>query len=267
MAKVMTDDRHYKAIADTIRDQGFPEFVEEKFTPDQMAETVQLVCDFSHVAGLEEGIQTEYDRFWDAYQPDEVASYSQRFSGNGWNAETFRPKRSIRPTNANQMFFYAGKLNFSFPDHFTALGVELDFSKCTAFSETFLYCNVTELGVIDTRSASNINYLFRYANQLVTIQNLILKDDGSQTVASTTFQYANALENLTITGTIGKSGLDFSTCTKLSKASITSVVNALSSTTSGLSVTFSKTAIGNAFTEAEWNALAATKPNWTINWV
>ena len=71
------------------------------------------------------------------------------------------------------------------------------------------------------------------------------------------------------------SSLDMKSCTLLSKASITSIINALSSTTSGLTVTLSKTAVNTAFetesggadgsTSQEWLALATTKSNWTIS--
>jgi hypothetical protein len=72
----------------------------------------------------------------------------------------------------------------------------------------------------------------------------------------------------------------FNWSTSLSKESITSIINALSDSTSGFSVTFSKQAVDNAFgyviddyewfdgtNSAEWKALVATKPNWTINLV
>lgn len=64
---------------------------------------------------------------------------------------------------------------------------------------------------------------------------------------------------------------------KLSKPSITSIINCLSTTTSGLTVTLSKTAVNNAFetsegvadgsTSQEWLNLVATKTNWTISLV
>jgi hypothetical protein len=65
-------------------------------------------------------------------------------------------------------------------------------------------------------------------------------------------------------GTVSVSGLNLQWSTKLSKASITSIINCLSSTTSGLSITLSKTAVDNAFTAEEWAALENTKHNWTI---
>ena len=51
----------------------------------------------------------------------------------------------------------------------------------------------------------------------------------------------------------------------LDKASTTSVVNALSSTATGQTATFNKTAKEAAFTDTEWSELIATKSNWTIS--
>ena len=310
MGLVLTDDRHYKAIADTIRENA-P--IEQSMTPAEMPDNIVAACEYNHdegyssgyetgsndgyddgyadgyddgsaggyteediAAAIEQGKQAEYDRFWDVCQPSEVGDYRYKFCGSGWTAETFRPKRSIRPTAANQMFLQTTALNISLPEHLGRLGLELDFSRCATFSEMLLYSAVYEIGVVDTRAATTVTYLFRYAKSLVTVQNLILKDDGSQVFNNTSFQYMEALENFTVTGTFGSrsGGMDFSSSTKLSKASHYSIFAALSTTTSGLSITVSKAAVDAAFetspgakdgsTSAEWLELVATRPNWTI---
>jgi hypothetical protein len=66
---------------------------------------------------------------------------------------------------------------------------------------------------------------------------------------------------------IGQKNFNVHWSPKLSKASIESIINALSSTTSGLTVTISKTAKEAVFTTEEWATLIATKPNWTISLV
>ena len=76
---------------------------------------------------------------------------------------------------------------------------------------------------------------------------------------------------------ITKNGFDVQWSTELSKESIISIINALSDTTTALTVTLSKTAVNNAFetakgnadgsTSEEWAALIATKQNWTISLV
>ncbi|MBQ3557863.1 MAG: hypothetical protein IJA11_08740 [Oscillospiraceae bacterium] len=84
--------------------------------------------------------------------------------------------------------------------------------------------------------------------------------------ASKTFQNCTALKHIVAAGTIAVS-LDIHWSTELTKASIESIMAALSTTTSGLSVTFSATAVSNAFTDTEWATLANTRSNWTINLV
>jgi hypothetical protein len=78
------------------------------------------------------------------------------------------------------------------------------------------------------------------------------------------FSRCTSLRDLTFTGTINVSGINLYWCKLLTKDSIVSLVNALSSTATGQSVTVSQTAVNNAFTTDEWNALKATKSNWTI---
>ncbi len=51
----------------------------------------------------------------------------------------------------------------------------------------------------------------------------------------------------------------------LSKENMLSIINALSPTVTGQAVTFKKSTKEAAFTDAEWAALIATKPNWTFS--
>lgn len=94
--------------------------------------------------------------------------------------------------------------------------------------------------------------------------------------ARSTFWGCIALEKIDIIGTI-KISLYFEDCLSLSKLSITSIVKALSQTTSGLTITFSKTAVNNAFginvddpttypEGSEYYMLRNSKSNWTFNY-
>lgn len=92
------------------------------------------------------------------------------------------------------------------------------------------------------------------------------------------FNDCTALEELILSGSLVRGGLDLHWSTKLNKASIESVINALSDTTSGLAITLSKAAVDKAFetsegandgsTSAEWDALGGInrpRQNWTIS--
>ena len=84
---------------------------------------------------------------------------------------------------------------------------------------------------------------------------------------SNTFLYCAGLEEIRFVENTIKEVISFESCKKLSKSSITSVINALSDTEVGKTATFSQAAKESAFTAEEWATLIGTKPNWTISLV
>lgn len=175
------------------------------------------------------GKQAEYDAFWDAYQDNgNLRNYDYAFAGLGWNDTTFKPKYPIVATYGNGMFYLS---------------------------------NISAISVINFANASSLYAAFRSAKKLATIEKLILSSTTNQTF-TLTFEECNKLKNIVIEGVI-KNSIDIH-WSPLTKASITSIINALSATTTGRTVTISQTAKNNAFTAEEWAALVATKPNWTI---
>lgn len=239
------------AIADAIRDKTGKT---EALGLDEMAEGVGEV--------YEAGQKSEYDRFWDAYQQ---GTYQNQFSGNGWNNATFRPKYDIKPTNG-YMLFYSSQIEGDMVEILAQHGVKFDTSRTTTFQYMFQHSKFMRLGEIDfTYCANNNSSIFISTFQtstLVTIDKVKVKEGLA--FASTTFN-ASSLENITFAGVIGGT-INFGRC-PLSRDSITSIVNALSANSTGLTVTFSKTAKEAAFTADEWAALIAAKPNWTISLV
>ena len=194
--------------------------------------------------GYEAGVKAEYDKFWDAFQYNgNRKNYSYAFYQSYWNDTTYNPKYAINGTNLQFCFRYAG---------ITDTKVDIDLRNTT-----------TENGV---------SGIFSNASKLKTIRKLIV--DEATPFATNIFSECEALEDLTIEGIIGQNNFKVSASTKLSRDSIVSIINALSATTSGLTVTLSNTAVNNAFettegaadgsSSAEWTALAATKSNWTI---
>ena len=166
-------------------------------------------------------------------------------------------------TNFGYMFYYCTNLT-TIP--------QLDTSKGTDFSSMFSHCtNLTTIPQLDTSKGTNFGYMFSQCTNLTTIPQL----DTSKGISfNYMFNSCSKLTNLTMTGTIKANGMDLQHSTKLSKASIISVINALSDTTNALKVQLSKTAVNNAFetsggvadgsTSEEWTTLIATKANWTI---
>lgn len=227
---------------------------------------------------FEAGKKSENDAFWDAYQQNGArGNYAHAFAGHGWDDESFTPRYDIVPTSVYMLF--ASSNIKDVPACLERQGVTIDWSRCTDFLYLFLNNDITEhFGVIDTRAVDSIAQIMNNASAMRTIDKLIFRDDGSQnfssSITSSIIYYCKALNNLTIEGTIGQNGFNVS-WSPLSKASLTSIVNALSSTTTGLTVTLRLAAVNTAFetaagaadgsTSDEWTALIATKPNWTIN--
>ena len=263
-------------------------FIEEKYTPNpngkvavkSMSPIMNIYTnetDINISANYHKsyGMQLQYDLMWDAIQTAGTRkAYDFAFYGNQWDDRVFKPKYDFHPTTAKNMFRAA-----RFEDLKACLensGVVLDTSACTDFEMTFYYGIYGHIPEIDTRSATTLYSIFCGADAH-TIDKWILKDDGSQKFNQNTFTH-NSLKNLVVEGVIGQNQLSFALCTKLSKASITSIINALSSTTSGLTITLSKTAINTAFgidvskDESEWEGtefytLRHSKDNWTFSYV
>ena len=247
----MSVNEKMTAIADAIRSKTGGT---EPLGLDDMAASVGNV--------YEAGTKAEYDRFWDTFQQNgNRTSYACGFAGAGWKDVLFKPKYDIYPTDGYMMFRSTSITDLK------NLPVKLDFSKVTNAQYMFQWASVKYLGEVDIRAlTNNPSSMFAYTASLVTIDKLILKDDGTQRLDTNMFTSATGLTNITIEGVIGAS-LSFQWSKKLSKESITSIINALSADKTGLTVTFSTTAKEAAFPEEEeeeWNALTGTKTNWKI---
>lgn len=195
-------------------------------------------------AGIEQGKQAAYVTFWDSFQQNGTRnSYRYAFYSQGtniWTDALYNPKYPIMAT-AN----YGG-------------------------DSMFQASLITDTKVPITIGA-NASYTFLGCAFLVTIRKLIVSES---TTFNSWFNGCGALINLTVEGVIAQNGLDFRWSTKLSRASHESIVAALSTTTTGLTVTFSKAAVNKAFetaegandgsTSAEWTSLKNTRTNWTI---
>lgn len=221
----------------------------------------------------EAGQKSEYDRFWDLYQPNGSGecNYSGAFAGKLWNENTFEPKYDIVPSSLQYTFWNTGIKDI--PAALEKQGVILDTSKCTNWSQAFAFGRVVRVGLLVVAYASTLYSLFNEARSLEDVEIKMSKDVSF----SASFNNCTSLVRLIITGTIGKNGLNLQWSPLLSKESILSIINALSTTTTELTVTFSKTAVNTAFettagaadgtTSQEWADLIATKSNWTISLV
>ena len=266
----------FKAIADKIREKTG---TTDKIVPNDFVNKIDGVYD----KGVSDGKQSQYDEFWDRYQNNgNRRGYAYGFTGEGWTAETFKPKYDIICHSGDITYIFSRALgNVDLIQHLKDIGKKIDTSKVNSFSLAFGYFYGTSLPTIDTSSASNLSQMFRQANDLKTIEKIIL---GSYNHNFTDAFYAcTALEDITFEGVISTniafaytySGENYGS--PLTKASITSIVNALSSTT-GATVTLLDDTVNKAFgidvndpstypEGSEYYKLRWSKPNWTFNYL
>lgn len=261
----MSVNEKMTAIADAIRAKTGGT---EPLTLDGMAGEIPRV----YSAGEKTASDAAWNAFWDSFQVKGTrGNYSYAFAYNAWNNNTFKPKYDIKPTSGQFMFAYQQN-NPNFTDIKSLLeqqGVVLDTSNCSSMDYLFYMCSyLTRLPAISFERCTTLNSTFYNCFALKSIDKIILKSDGTNTFNSDTwdrpFSGTTALEHMIVEGVIGKNGF-YVPSKNLDKESITSIINALSTTTTGLTVTISQSAKNKAFTADEWAALIASKPNWTIS--
>lgn len=202
-----------------------------KGTTDEI-KPVDMAAELESIPTFEDGKQAEHDRFWDTYQANGTRKdYNSGFRSKLWVDEIYQPKYDITATSGA--------------------------AACFATS------SITDTKVPIT--TTSMNQIFQNATQLKIVRMITLYNfDGNFTNA---FQNCSALESITFGSEIANGGMNLQWSKNLSHDSIVNIVGCLSTTTSGLSVTLSKTAVNAAFTTEEWTALEQTRPNWTISLV
>ena len=204
-----------------------------------------------------------YDTFWDIYQQDgKRTNYEGGFSGRGWNAETLKPKYSVKAKATYMMFAYCGYTG-DLDDVFKNRGLSFEIVERGSGNDPvgymFYQSLISAVGTIDISSYSGTNDVASMFNttSLVTIRNLI----PPQCAMGTTC-WQSGLVNLGIGGEITK---DFSLgrCSKLSAESVQSVIDHLADLTgqTAQTVTFHST-VANRLTEEQTNAIL--NKNWNI---
>jgi hypothetical protein len=220
------------------------------------------------------GKYIQHKQFWDTYleQFKWRPHWAYAFYGLQWDDRTFKPNQDFKPTGSCERAFSAWEIKDNLMLDLTKMCEKLNIAVDTSLSNNinylFYYNNclyrVPTVNATGCTSEANMRGVFGYAYDLQIIDKVIV---NNATTYTDWFVRCDALREVRFEGTIAKGGMNLQHSTKLSRASIESVINALSSTTSGLAITFSKTAANSAFTTEEWNALAATKSNWTISLV
>ena len=205
-------------------------------------------------AARQEGRLAEQSDFWDMFQHNgNRKTYLNAF--RGWSAEYIRPKYKAVVTDINGCGYVFGdctNLKKVEAQYFDFSQKPTGTNNNTGYLYTFDNCRtLEEIEDIGLVPQFIYNRTFGYCSKLKTIAKIGV-DENTQFADA--FISCTRLENLTIEGVIGRNGFNLKSCTKLSKASITSVINALSDnvlhleTITNPTITLSKTAVENAFT-------------------
>ena len=197
-------------------------------------------------AVYESGKVAEYDAFWDAYQENgNSKQYHYAFAGYGWNDATFYPKYDIVMQSSCLGAFQYSKIT-DIVERLKECGVELDTSNCSNFQAMFAYATTKSLPTINTLKATSLTSIFTDCRSLERIEKLVVKKASTY---GTCFKGCQVLKDIVFEGEIGND-ISFSD-SPLSKASIESIVEHLSDTATGKTLTLSQTAVESAFDSEE----------------
>lgn len=210
--------------------------------------------------GYADGKQDEYDSFWDAFQiRGEKLRTSYEYGFQAWRGSSFKPKYDLVLSGPYNTQAFRQAEGFDLYDMTVGRGVAFDTSGATKLTGTFAQSSVGKIPPLDlgsciemTSTFENLRKMTGYTTTELTLNNIredcTFKNTFNVTEASLTLP----LEKITITGKIGQD-FDVRLCTKLSKDSIKSIINHLSGTATGKTLTLSKTAVENAFIITEEN--------------
>ncbi len=256
MSIVTTDNKHYAAISEKIREKTG---TTAKIPPSEMAHGID--------DAYEAGRKAEYDRFWDNHPTAKgYVSGANLFSGAGWNDKTFNPKYDIILGGCYMVFKSCAVTDLV--EKLNECGVSIDFSRTNSFSYAFYESKITHIGEIPlindlfATAESHTVSMFDSAYNLHTIDKILVNDSGTTLFSNSMFKRADSLANITFEGVIGNS-INFQWC-PLTKESITNIIEHLSPTVTEKTLTLNLAAKEAAFTTEEWTALTASKANWTF---
>lgn len=215
--------------------------------------------------GADVGGKSWYDEFWDSYNTSNQ-TYSRSdfmFAGRMWNDVTFKPKHDIvlKPSSSG-VFYDNGCTNLK--AILNECGVKLDTSQVTNVGNFFISSSIEVLPEIDFSNATTVTNAFGHMSYLKSIDKVTFKNGVT---FNTTFNNLKMLEEIRIGGTISGSGFDIHWSTKLTADSLKSIIQALSTTTTGLTITLPTTAQANyeaVYGAGSWETLTASRNNWTI---
>ena len=231
---------------------------------------------------FEAGKKSEYDAFWDAMQENgERTRYNSFGAGVAIPSEIWKTPKYPFVLERAERFLDSFNTTLDMPPYNRPLDIshwKIDASLLTTAQRFCMNASISNL-TVDLSNATSLREAF-YSSDRGCCNNIAIKVSEKCETFYLAFWYntrsAFCYDVVRfIEGSVIAAGdLNLSHCTQ-SKESLASVINALSDTTTGLTVTLRLAAVNSAFetsagaadgsTSDEWLALAATKSNWTIN--
>lgn len=193
----------------------------------QIAENIPKVYD--------RGVKDEWHKLWNDIQDyGRRTAYNNGFQ-NAWTDASFKPKCDMRPTSAGYMF--AGTKIANLKKCLEDSGVVLDTSNATSVDRLFSDAqNLTYVPTISTVNAPHLQNFVYNCKKLISVDMVILKDDGSQTFNDNSFKNCESLVEIRFSGVIGNN-VNFSWSENLSAESYNNIINHLSPTASEKTIT------------------------------
>ena len=283
----ITDAQIYKDLADLAREkdpriQDSPEFDYGQLKTSMLPLALSDACDWQYevgyneaqddmleqieearTEGIEQGKQDERTAFWNMVQRNGARTdYQRAFTHWDGNEALFTPLYKIAPSGAQngQSMFFCFNVSTKEVFDFSKIAHMFDFSKMTNASYLFQSARIDNI-IADLSSATTFSYGMSADWYAMPTTTTTLKVSEKCSFSSA-FYACRELTNLTFMegSVIGKS-IDLKDCTKLTKASLTSVMTHLSPTAT-LTATFSKTAVNKAFETSAGSNDGSTSEAW-----
>ena len=195
-----------------------------------------------------------YDAFWDMFQKNGTRTeYRYAFAYTDWTEEMFKPKYPFKLAGDNTYAFLG--VQAVWEDKI----FEVDTAEAVNLIWAFRLTKFKRIGKCDLSSATNIQGIFSFCSNLVSIAQIVAHEN---LVWHEAFLYSTNLEEVRFSGVIGNS-IGFTDCSKLSVASVQSVIDHLKDLTGQSTQTLTLHAtVGIKLTEAQKAAITAK--NWTL---
>lgn len=190
-------------------------------------------------AAFEEGRQAENKAFWDLITQNNTRK-PWAYLLMGWSCEYVRPPYKICPTS--------GTLAQMFSENPALKKVESEFFDFSGYTPTqatgtsawyALFRTSTNLEEIEDLGMKAGGYYQTYFN-CPNLHTIAVVRTQAETAWNGAFNGCTSLANLKIEGTIGQNGFDVHWSTKLSKASILSILRACNKENAGVTITLPK---------------------------